>query len=72
MNNFIAIEKLEADKEKAIAELSIDIHEMWDFKYDKGNLYLSWIEMVSREFKKNRYLSFIDIKKHLINNDTAK
>ena len=54
------------------AELSIDIHEMWDFKYDKDNLYLSWIEMVSREFKKNRYLSFIDIKKHLINNDTAK
>ncbi len=53
-------------------ELSIDISEMWDFEYDKDDLYLSWIDMVSREFKKNKYLSYIDIRKHLLNEDKAK
>lgn len=54
------------------AELSIDIHEMWDFEYDSNDLYSSWIDMVSREFKNNKFVSFVDIKQHLLNGDKAK
>lgn len=53
-------------------ELVIDIREMWDFNYDKDDLYSSWIEMVSSEFKNNRDTSFIKIKEHLENEDEAR
>ena len=53
-------------------ELVIDIQQMWDFPYDKKNLFNSWVDMVAREFKNNRDTSFIDIKKHLINGDKVR
>ena len=52
-------------------ELMIDISEMWDFPYQKNNLYASWIDMVAKEFKNNKDTSFIDIRTHLINEDIA-
>ncbi len=52
-------------------ELTIDIHEMWDFEYDSNDLYSSWIDMVSREFNNNKDYSFVDIKQHLLNEDKA-
>ena len=52
-------------------ELMIDISEMWDFPYHKDNLYESWINMVAKEFKDNKDTSFIDIKKHLIDEGVA-
>ena len=52
-------------------ELAIDIREMWDFSYNKDDLYSSWIDMVAKEFKKNKDTSFINIKDHLINEDKA-
>ena len=53
-------------------ELQIDIKEMWNFNYKEKDLYSSWIEMVAKEFKNNKEISFIDIKKHLQNEDIAK
>ena len=53
-------------------ELIIDIQQMWDFPYDKNDLFNSWVDMVAREFKNNRDTSFIDIKKHLINGDKVR
>lgn len=52
-------------------ELMIDISEMWDFEYQKDNLYDSWINMVTTELNINRDTSFIDIKSHLINEDVV-
>ena len=52
-------------------ELMIDISEMWDFPYDKNHLYESWIDMVAKEFRENKDTSFIDIKRHLIDEDVA-
>lgn len=52
-------------------ELAIDIREMWDFSYNKDDLYSSWIDMVAKEFKENKDTSFINIKDHLINEDKA-
>ena len=43
-------------------ELQIDIKEMWNFNYKEKDLYSSWIEMVAKEFKNNKEISFIDIK----------
>ena len=53
-------------------ELAIDIQEMWDFCYNKDDLYSSWIEMVTKEFKENKDTSFINIKKHLLDEDEVK
>ena len=62
------VKKLLQDPDK---ELLIDISEMWDFPYQRDNLYGSWINMVTKEFKNNKDTSFIDIKTHLQNEDIA-
>lgn len=63
-----SIKKLLLDPDK---EMMIDISEMWDFRYQREDLYNSWIDMVAREFRNNKDTAFIDIRQHLINEDEA-
>ncbi len=45
-----------------------DIDEYWDFEYDKGNLYESWIFMVAKQYSNSK----IPIEKHIRNRDEVR
>lgn len=48
-------------------ELIKDIEDFWDFKYDRNNLFDSWLEMLEQHFSWNKNLSHVPIRE-LINN----
>ncbi len=69
LDHLSLIKKLLKDPD---VELTIDVKEMWDFKYDEKDLYSSWVDMVSEEMKKNQDTSFVDIRRHIMNEDQAR
>ena len=48
-------------------ELIKDINDFWDFKFDRNNLFESWLVMLEQHFSKNKNLSDVPIR-DLINN----
>lgn len=43
-------------------ELIKDIEDFWDFKYDKANLFKSWLLMIEQHFSNNKNLSKVPIR----------